>query len=320
MKKFVLLAASILFSINSSFGQVPVDTIYTSKGTVIMFSDRTWQYKEDLEFDGVMNHHLHNLVTTDPDLNLVQTWDHDVCYTSDQQNDLTKLNDTIWLCVQDDHTDDFMMPFSGDITSRYGYRKGRYHNGIDIDLETGDSVTSAWDGKVRYAKWNEGGFGNLVIVRHSNGLETFYAHLSEISVSPNQEVRAGDLLGLGGNTGNSRGSHLHFEVRFYDAPINPEEIIDFENKVCKDENLMLHKAIFQPGAQPTVLNSVTSTLAPALPVVKPAAPTKIYHKVRSGENLTRIARRYGTTVQALCKLNGVKYDSNIQIGKTIRVK
>lgn len=315
MKNFLFLSLTILFTTISVFGQEPVDTIYTAKGTVVMFSDRTWQYQEDLEFDGVLNHHLNDLVTARPDLNFVQRWDSQVCYTSDRQNDLTKLSDTIWMCVQDEQTDDFVMPFDGVVTSRYGYRRGRYHNGIDIDLETGDTVTSAWDGKVRYAKWNAGGFGNLVIVRHNNGLETFYAHLSKLLVAPNQEVKAGDLLGLGGNTGHSRGSHLHFEVRFYDAPINPEEIIDFDKKVCRDENLMLHKAIFRPGAKPT---SVTGGSAAA--PKKPTTSTKKYYKVRSGDNLTRIAKRYGTTVSRLCKLNGLKYNSKIRIGRTLRVR
>lgn len=317
MKKFLFLQLSFLFFAVTLFGQEPVDTIYTSKGTVIMFSDRTWQYQEDLEFDGVLNHHLHELITSDPELNYIQTWDPDVCYTSDRQNDLSKLNDTIWLCVQDEQSDDFVMPFDGVITSRYGYRRGRYHNGIDIDLETGDTVASAWDGKVRYAKWNDGGFGNLVIVRHNNGLETFYAHLSKILVTPNQEVKAGDLLGLGGNTGHSRGSHLHFEVRFYDAPMNPEEIIDFENKVCKDENLLLHKEIFRPGAKPT--DAAQNGEVAAITTAKPVS-TKKYYKVRKGDNLTRIAARNGTTVSNLCKLNRLNYNSKIRIGQTIRVR
>lgn len=312
------ISLTFLFVASSVLGQTAVDTIYTPNGTVIMFSDRTWQYQDDLEFDGILNHHLHNMITSMPDLDLIQTWDSDVCYTSDRQNDLSKLTDTIWLCVLNDGDDDFVMPFDGVITSRYGYRKGRYHNGIDIDLETGDEVGSAWDGKVRYAKFNTGGFGNLVIVRHNNGLETFYAHLSEIVVAPNQVVKAGDLLGLGGNTGHSRGSHLHFEVRFYDAPINPEEIIDFENKVCKDENLMVHKAIFRPGAKPTDLEEHGENMASTSN--KTVAPSRTYYKVRSGDNLTRIAAKHGTTVAQLCKLNRITYKSKIQVGRTLRVK
>ncbi len=307
-----------MFLGNTVYSQQAIDTIRTANGTVIMFSDRTWQYQEDLEFDGILNHHLHSIVTSMPDLDLIQTWDSDVCYTSDRQNDLSKLTDTIWLCVLNNDNDNFVMPFDGNITSRYGYRKGRYHNGIDIDLETGDSVSSAWDGKVRYAKYNDGGFGNLVIVRHNNGLETFYAHLSKISVAPNQEVKAGDLLGLGGNTGHSRGSHLHFEVRFYDAPMNPEEVIDFANKVCKDENLLVHKDIFRPGAKPSDIDEHGENLASTSNA--PIAPSKKFYKVKKGDNLTRIAAKNGTTVAQLCKLNKISNKSNIAIGRTLRVK
>ena len=318
IKYFLTLTLSFLFITTYLFGQEPVDTIYTAKGSVIMFSDRTWQYQEDLEFDGVLNEHLHNLVTSMPDLDLIQTWDSDMCYTSDLQNDLSKFNDTIWLCVMNDQSENFVMPFDGQITSRYGYRGSRYHNGIDIDLVTGDTVKSAWDGKVRYAKWNSGGFGNLVVVRHNNGLETFYAHLSKINVAPNQEVKAGDLLGLGGNTGASRGSHLHFEVRFYDAPLNPEEIIDFENNVCKDDILMAHKAIFRPGAKPTDIQEHGENLASTSN--KAVASTKKYYKVRSGDNLTRIAASHGTTISRLCKLNKISYNSKIIIGSTLRIR
>jgi Peptidase family M23/LysM domain len=317
IKQLFLLLSFLSFGF-TIFSQEPIDTIYTSNGTVIMFSDRTWQYQEDLEFDGILNHHLHSIVTSMPDLDLIQTWDTDVCYTSDRQNDLSKLSDTIWLCVLNNENNDFAMPFDGDITSRYGYRKGRYHNGIDIDLETGDSVSSAWDGKVRYAQYNEGGFGNLVIVRHNNGLETFYAHLSKIVVAPNQVVKAGDLLGLGGNTGNSRGSHLHFEIRFYDAPINPEEVIDFAHKECKDENLLVHKDIFRPGAKPTDLDEHGENVASNSNA--PVVPAKKYYKVKKGDNLTRIAATNGTTVDQLCKLNKITNRSNIAIGRTIRVK
>jgi len=311
---FVLLS----FLSTGLFAQEPVDTIFTRKGTVVLFSDRSWQYLEDLEFDGILNEHLHDLISSYSDLNYIQTWDNDVCYTSDRQNDLSKLNDTLWLCVLDDVRADFQMPFDGVVTSRYGYRKGRYHNGIDIDLETGDEVRSAWAGKVRYAKFNEGGFGNLVIVRHYNGLETFYAHLSKLNVVPNQVVEAGQVLGLGGNTGHSRGSHLHFEIRFYDAPMNPEEIIDFDKKFCKQENLFLHKGLFRPGAKPSDAEEHGESYAIASKAQ--ATQSKKYYKVRPGDTLSQIASRNHTTVSKICQLNGIRSTTKLQIGRTLRVK
>jgi len=115
------------------------------------------------------------------------------------------------------------------VTSHYGWRKGRAHRGIDIDLITGDSVVSVLDGIVRYARYTNG-FGNTVVVRHYNGLESTYAHLSRIDVKPNDSIAKGQYLGKGGNTGNSRGSHLHLELSYKGQPIHPEYLFDFSPK------------------------------------------------------------------------------------------
>jgi murein DD-endopeptidase MepM/ murein hydrolase activator NlpD len=223
-------------------------------------------------------------------------------------NDVNKIKDTLWICVQENIDSGFVMPFDGVVTSRYGWRKGRKHNGTDIDLNTGDTIRAAWGGKIRYAKFNSSGFGNLVIIRHYNGLETFYAHLSKHLVVPNQNVNAGDAIGLGGNTGHSSGSHLHFEVRFYDIPINPEKIIDFNNKTIKDENLFIHRGLFRPGS--SVKSSSSSNVL---------SGDKVYHIVRSGDTLGEIARRNRTSVSRLCSLNGIRSTKVLQIGQRIRV-
>ena len=233
----------IFFWTSITFGQEVIDTLYTPEGTMLIYANRTWEYLEDRDFDGVLNDFLHNYFEEDPDYGFTLSWNEDMCYTSNKSNDLSKLKDTLWICVVDSTHNEFVMPRDGVVTSRYGYRKGRYHNGIDINLDTGDTVVAAFSGKVRYARYNDSGFGNLVIIRHYNGLETFYAHLSKLIVVPNQEVKAGDPIGLGGNTGRSFGAHLHFETRFYDAPINPEEIIDFKNKELRDENLFIHRGL-----------------------------------------------------------------------------
>ncbi len=121
----------------------------------------------------------------------------------------------------------FTMPIEGPITSRFGWRRGSPHRGIDIDLVTGDNVMAAMSGKVRFARYYSG-FGNCVVIRHNNGLETIYAHLSKILVKPNDYIYSGQVLGKGGNTGKSRGSHLHFEARWFNKAINPEYLFDFE--------------------------------------------------------------------------------------------
>ncbi len=320
------MKVSFLFSFlticSFSFGQSIVDTVKTAQGTMVIYGNRTWRYLEDATFDGILNEKIHDIVTSDSSLNFVQTWDNDVCYTSDRGNDLNKLSDTLWLCVTDEAHREFVIPSPGVVTSRYGFRHGRYHNGIDIDLEVGDTVVSAWAGKVRYAKYNDGGFGNLVIVRHYNGLETFYAHLSKHLVAPDQEVAAGEPIGLGGNTGHSYGAHLHFEVRFYDAPMNPEQIIDFTKKTCKDENLMVHRGLFRPGAKPTDLEEHGESIASVQKKTASATASgsRKYYKVRPGDTLSEIAVRNNTTVSRLCSLNGIRPTKTLQVGQSLRVK
>lgn len=317
MQRFLSITL-LLISINSVRAQQVVDTIQTSKGPMIVYANRTWEYLKDKDFDGILNSRLHHLLTEDTTLDFIQNWDNDVCYTSGRSNNLSKLKDTLWLCVLEDEHKEFRSPVDGIVTSRYGYRSGRHHSGIDLDLNTGDTVRSCWSGKVRYAKYNDGGFGNLVIVRHYNGLETFYAHLSKLIVVPDQDVKAGDVLGLGGNTGRSYGSHLHFEVRFFDASINPEEVIDFTNKVCKDENLFVHQGLFRPGAKPTDLEDHGESHTHTAQEVQ--AVQRKYHKVRSGDTLSEIASRNQTTVSKICQLNGIRPTTPLQIGKSLRVK
>lgn len=319
MKKIFIYAILILHSY--TFAQFAIDTVQTVQGKIIIYSDRTWELVTDVGFDGIMNDEIYDRFSNDSTLNFIQNWDNEVCFTSERVNDLSKLKDTIWLCVGDSIHSKFVMPFDGYVTSRYGYRKGRYHNGIDINLNTGDAVRSCWSGKVRYAKYNSGGFGNLIIIRHYNGLETFYAHLSKLLVAPNSDVAAGDIIGLGGNTGRSFGSHLHFEVRFYDAPLNPEEIIDVTTKNIKDQNLFVHKGLFRPGAKPSDYydSQGDNTGSVVAAVAKPNVARK-YYRVRSGDTLSEIAARNHTSISKICQLNGIRQTTTLQIGRQLRVR
>ena len=306
MRFFIQLSTFVLCSL-SGFSQVIIDTLDTDNGTMLIYSNRTWEYIEDREFDGILNHEVHNYLSSDSTLQYEWPWDEDECYSSNKANDLGKLRDTLWLCTVDDMHSEFEMPHNGRITSKYGWRRGRYHNGVDIALNTGDTVVAAFSGKIRYARYNTGGFGNLVIIRHYNGLETFYAHLSKHLVVPNQEVKAGEPIGLGGSTGRSSGAHLHFETRFYDAPMDPEVIIDLKKKDLKSENLFVHRGLFRPGA--TARSSATSTSSGAS-----------YHRVRSGDTLGHIASKHRTTVSRLCNLNGIKPTTTLNIGRRLRVR
>ncbi|MCO5260758.1 MAG: M23 family metallopeptidase [Crocinitomicaceae bacterium] len=304
------------------FSQQIIDTLYTSHGTVLLYENKSWQYLEDLRFDGVMNEHLNCVLRDHPDLDLKQHWDNNVVFPSGYSNSMAHFNDTIWVCVLRDLNDEFVMPVKGIMTSSYKFRGKRHHRGVDLDLNTGDTVVAAWSGKVRYAKYNEGGFGNLVIIRHDNGLETLYAHNSKLLVAPNQYVKAGTPIALGGNTGHSFGSHLHFEVRFYDLPMNPEEIIDFENKRVRDDNLLIHRSLFIPGAKPSYLTQDNPTATAASLAVNPATSnsTNKYYKVRSGDTLSSIASRNKTTVAKICQLNGIKQTTVLQVGRNLRIR
>ncbi|MES2799168.1 MAG: peptidoglycan DD-metalloendopeptidase family protein [Bacteroidota bacterium] len=319
MKKILLVLTLLIQFINTASAQTVIDTVDSPEGKILLFSDHKWIYLRDQGFNGVLNEKVYNWLSNKETYNFSHPWSNTTCYPSGGNNDMTKLKDTLWMCVQEDSLDNFYAPVPGAVTSHYGPRSGRYHNGIDLDLETGDTVRAVWGGKIRYAQYNNGGFGNLVIIRHHNGLETFYAHLSKLLLQPNAEVAAGDPIGLGGNTGRSYGSHLHFEVRLYDAPINPEEIIDFSEFEVKNENLLVHKALFRPGAKPSDImdaHTETETIAVAAAV----HPTKVYYKVRSGDTLTQIAVRNRTTVSKLCQLNGIKPSTTIQIGRSLRIR
>jgi murein DD-endopeptidase MepM/ murein hydrolase activator NlpD len=196
--------------------------------------------------------------------------------------------------------DDFMMPCPGHLTSPFGPRRGRMHYGLDLKLETGDPVISAFPGVVRISKYNKS-YGHVVVVRHHNGLETLYAHLSKRLVEPGHIVEAGDTLGKGGNTGRSYGSHLHFEVRFLDQPIDPSLIVDVENGTLKAKTFDIHKATF-------------ATMAAA----KAQLGARKYHVVRSGDTLSAIARRYRTSVSAICRINGISQRSVLRLGQRVR--
>ena len=189
------------------------------------------------------------------------------------------------------------------VTSKYGPRRRRMHKGIDLKVLKGDTIRSAFDGKVRIKAYERRGYGYYVVIRHPNGLETIYGHLSKILVSENQIVRAGETIGLGGNTGRSTGSHLHFETRFLGQAINPAEIIDFENGVPHQDQYVFRNIKIR-GRKSNIYTSSTNQM--------------VYHRVKSGDTLGKIARLYGTTVTELCRLNGLKSSSVLRVGQSIR--
>lgn len=171
------------------------------------------------------------------------------------------------------------------------------HKGIDINLNKGDVVVSAFDGMVRIAQ-NKGAFGNVIIIRHYNGLETVYAHLSKIKVKPGQVVLSGQLIGLGGNTGRSSGPHLHFEVRFKGHALNPASIISFDENKTLNDSIVIKKSKYGICAYPS-----NATL----------------HTIERGDSWFEVAKRYGISMKDLCALNGTSTRYYLKIGQKLRV-
>ena len=178
------------------------------------------------------------------------------------------------------------------ITDRYGYRSslGRLHLGIDIKVKTGDTIRAVFDGKVRISRYERRGYGHYLVIRHPNGLETVYGHLSKKLVAENDIVHAGDPIGLGGNTGRSTGSHLHFETRILGNAINPAYMFDFPNQKAVTDYY-----VYQKNTR------------------------EVYYKVRKGDTLIGIAMKNETTVATICKLNGISRNAVIKVGQTLRV-
>lgn len=190
------------------------------------------------------------------------------------------------------------------ITSDFGFRGYRWHYGTDLDLDTGDSVRSVFDGVVRIVKWDGGGYGNYVVVRHYNGLETLYGHLSKQLVTTGQYVKAGELLGWGGSTGRSSGPHLHFEVRYMGNPFDPERMYDFPDYALMSEEFNISAALFNYYNQ----------------TKKVRVRQTVYHSVRRGEVLGTIARKYGVSVAQITRLNGISSRTLIRPGRRLRIK
>jgi len=212
----------------------------------------------------------------------------------------------------------FVLPFSGNVTSEFGWRKRRPHYGTDIDLETGDTVMAAFDGMVRIAKLNRS-YGNVVIIRHKNGLETVYAHLSKILVEPGQVLEAGQIIGLGGNTGHSFGAHLHFEMRYLGQAIDAEDFIDFAAGALKKNEFVFTKADVENKYDLRALHSRQKRDLNLARVSGSKSKGGKVYTVRKGDTLGRIAQKNHTTIKAICKKNGIKQNKVLRLGQKLRV-
>ncbi len=223
-------------------------------------------------------------------------FDTDVIF--DRKSTLVKDTSTLYLSHS---ACDNAMPICGRITSVFGHRHNRMHYGVDLKLQEGDPVQCAFDGLVRISRYHPQ-FGNVVVVRHANGLETLYGHLSARNVEAGDAVEAGQVIGLGGNTGRSTGSHLHFETRYLGHPIDPQLLFDLSEGTLRSSTLHVHPGLF------AVPNKAASS-----------GHVHRWHVVRRGDTLSAIARRYRTSVPALCKANRIGRSSTLRPGQRLKI-
>jgi murein DD-endopeptidase MepM/ murein hydrolase activator NlpD len=290
---FVLLFAVIF----KTHGQI---IIYESKNDSIDISNNFYDFSDTLLY-----------IFTDT--LIFPMWDTSRLHNVASQ--WAELGDSIILPLLLTPQQRYIHPYRGQVTSKFGYRRNRYHYGTDVNLNDGDTVVAAFDGYVRYTDYY-GGYGNVIVIRHFNGLETLYAHLSKIETEVGKFVFAGDLIGLGGRTGRSYGAHLHFETRFRGIAINPQDLIDFENYRLKSDTLILYQKNFATvnSSSPRITTGGGSGSGAS------GSADVQYHTVKSGDTLTAIAVRYKTTVDNLCRLNNIKRTSILRLGQKIRVR
>ena len=290
-----------------TLGQVSaIDTLATEsdKISIILFNDNTWRYvmSENYKADSeVFSDHWNTTATH--------------AYSDVELNSLPEATPILLI----DSMESYHYPYIGRITSRYGPRRGRAHQGLDISLKTGDPIYATFDGKVRFSK-AAGNYGNLVIIRLNNGLETYYAHLSQRDVEVGDWVVAGQQIGLGGSTGRSTGPHLHYEVRYKGQSFDPERIIDFSSGNLRRAELLLKRRHFSIYAKYEQDFDAEVEVEKIEEAERKAAAAIQYHTVRSGDILGSIARKYGTTVTRICQLNGIKSTSILRIGQRLRVR
>jgi len=293
----IILITSLLFSLYSLAQQIPptIDPI-----------------NENFDIDSLLNEveelEVDSLRTAD-EMIYKNNWNStQIRYPA---NTLPDKRDTITISFNGLNDNSYVHPYKGKVISKYGPRRGRMHTGTDIKLNSGDTILCAFDGRVRLAK-RFSGYGNLVLVRHNNGLETIYAHLKSIRVKVNDTIKAGDLIGLGGRTGRATCDHLHFETRLFGEPFNSDKYIDFENYSLRTDKIYYANKRFEIDKNNFKKKPLASDGA-ALAV----AGGKTKHVIRKGDTLSAIARKYRTSVTKICTANKITARTTLKIGRVL---
>lgn len=311
LKKIVkTFAISMLLAVTSTTAnaqdllarQAPVDRKMASVDTIML---RNITMREELE---------------SPSADLYANWDNKYAHRA------TELPETYKIDLRH-----FTMPTTSRvITSNFGSRWGRQHKGLDIKVYIGDTIRAAFSGKVRIVRYEAGGYGKYIVIRHNNGLETIYGHLSKQLVEENQEVRSGEVIGLGGNTGRSTGSHLHFETRLCGVALNPALMFDFRAQDVTGDYYAFNKETYDSestnatrlrGKQDSSTYASTDSsddYATNKRTTSGLTDQISYHKVKKGETLERIAKKRGVTIEKICKLNHITKTMRLRPGQILR--
>lgn len=296
-------------SIFDTNGVTVLDTLATANDAVqvILYSNNTWKY--------VLNREIARDSTI-----FEKYWDTTTLFPY-KDADMSAMPQSVVIDLLDSVTG-YHCPYQGSIHPRgkYGPRRRRPHQGVDLPLKMGDPIYATFSGRVRISQNTRGGYGNLIIIRHDNGLETYYGHLSERLVEPDQWVEAGQIIGLGGSTGRSTGPHLHFETRYYGQSFDPERLIDFKNGTLCRETFLLKKSFFSiySKAGQDFEDEIANEEQDKKEAAEKAAMR--YHTIRSGDTLGALARKYGTTVTNICRMNGIKSTTILRLGRKLRVR
>ena len=291
---------------------VPVDTLDIADGRLLLVlkDDHTWYYIKN--FDQVAS-----------DAVFTEAWNSNATDPYHMPLDSLPLRNTICLV---DSASVFVCPNQTKVFSKFGYRHGRQHQGVDLPLKTGTPVFAAFDGRVRVSEYHRG-YGNLVILRHENGLETFYGHLSKREVEVGDWVHAGDQIGLGGSTGRSSGPHLHFETRYKGFAFDPEWIADYETGKLRSNVFVLRRSYLSPTSHyvPESLDEEEDVYSADEKIIeeeqRKAAElaARRYYTVRSGDTLSSIASKHGKSLRTIQQLNPGVNSNRLRIGQKIRV-
>jgi murein DD-endopeptidase MepM/ murein hydrolase activator NlpD len=284
-KKTSLLVASLLLMVASVFGQHINYSLIPKKDSTNIYQQMLNDQSDDL-MENFPADDIYNNIWTSARVNPYKI-------------SINEMPDSV--LIDCSH---FIVPVPGGPTSHFGPRRYRFHYGIDLRLNVGDTVRAAFSGKVRIIEYEARGYGNYVVIRHDNGLETVYGHLSAVLVNLNQPVKAGEIIAYGGNTGRSTGPHLHFEVRYLGNAINPSSMIDFNTGHVHDKEYLLtkKKSFYYQHDSAQVVH------------------TSRYYTAKKGDTVSKIAARNGMSAKALAKLNGLTTKSKIKAGQSLRIR